>query len=76
MSVRTEARTTGSPGKVGNRLLVPWSFTGGQAPEELSGRRYVLILSQSWASLWDFGSTWIGLVDEPAGQMSSWVGVL
>lgn len=44
MSARTEARTAGSPGEVGNRLLVPWSLTGGQVPEEISGRRYVFDL--------------------------------
>lgn len=44
MSARTEARTAGSPGEVGNRLLVPGPSQGGWDPEEVAGKEYVLIL--------------------------------
>ena len=76
MSARTEARTAGSPGEVGNWLLVPWSLIGGWVPEEVSGRECILILPQIRASLWDFGLTWVSLVDEPVGQMSSYLRIL
>lgn len=76
MSARTEARTAGSPGEVGNRLPAPWSLMRGQVPEEAAGRGCVLILPPPWASPWDFGSSWIRLVDEPAGQVSRYLGIL
>lgn len=49
---------------------------GRLVPEEVSGRECILILPQIRASLWDFGLTWVNLVDEPGGQMSSYLGIL
>lgn len=50
LPARTEARTAGSPGEVGNRLLVSWSLVEGQVPEGTSGNGCALILPQPWAS--------------------------